>query len=144
MSWWMWAILGICLAAAELATPAGFWLVGVGIGAALVALLVAIGLGSSPIVEWLVFAGASVAAVFGLRAAFGGQLASAESTRRDLADVVGETVAVRADIPPAAVGAVELRGTVWRARNLGTEALAPGAQARIESVEGVTLNVRGV
>ncbi len=144
MSWWMWAILGICIAAAELATPAGFWLVGVGIGAALVALVVALGLTSSAIVEWLIFAGASVAAVFGLRAAFGGQLASAESTRRDLADVVGEVVAVRADIPPATVGPVEFRGTVWRARNLGAEALAPGAQARIESVEGVTLNVRRV
>ena len=140
----MWAILGICIAAAELATPAGFWLVGVGIGAALVAFLVAGGLASSAIVQWLVFAGASVAAVFGLRAAFGGQLASAESTRRDLADVVGEIVAVCADIPPAAVGPVEFRGTVWRARNLGTDGLVTGAQARIESVEGVTLNVRKV
>ena len=144
MSWWMWAILGICIAAAELATPAGFWLVGVGIGAALVAFVVALGLTSSPIVEWLVFAGASVAAVFGLRAMFGGQRSSAESTRRDLADVVGEIVEVCADISPAAIGSVELRGTVWRARNLGAEGLAPGAQARVESVEGVTLNVRRV
>ena len=140
----MWAILGICIAAAELATPAGFWLVGVGVGAAVVAFLVAIGLASSAIVQWLVFAGASVAAVFGLRSAFGGQLASAESTRRDLADVIGEVVTVHADIPPAAIGSAELRGTVWRVRNLGAEGLAPGARARIESVEGVTLNVRRV
>lgn len=140
MSWWLWGVLGIVAVGAELATPAGFYLVGFGAGAFFVALLVAVGLDGPVWLEWLLFAVSSVAAVLGLRTAFGAQ--GQPDTRRDLADLVGDEVLLSAEIPAGDYGAVELRGTVWRARNIGPSALAAGTRARVQSVEGVTLNVR--
>lgn len=141
MAWWVWGIVGLVLLGAELATPAGFYLGGFGAGALVVALIVALGLGGPLALELLLFAGISVAAVFAARAAFGG--GTSGDSRRDLADLVGDEVLVAEDLVPGGIGQVELRGTVWRARNVGASTLARGARVRVESVEGVTLVLRG-
>jgi membrane protein implicated in regulation of membrane protease activity len=40
------------------------------------------------------------------------------------------------------MGQVELRGSVWSARNSGDATLAAGQRARVESVDGLILSVR--
>lgn len=141
MAWWVWGIVGLIALGAELATPAGFYLAGFGVGALVVAALVGIGLGGPLWLELVLFAGISVVAVLGSRAAFGG--GGREEGRRDLADLVGDEVVVVEDLAPGGIGQVEHRGTVWRARNAGASTLPCGARVRVESVEGVTLVLRG-
>jgi inner membrane protein len=140
MAWWVWGIVGLIALGAELATPTGFYLAGFGAGALVVAALVALGLEAPFWLELLLFAGVSVAAVFGSRAVLGGP---SQDGKRDLADLVGDEVVVAEDLAPGGVGQVEHRGTVWRARNAGASTLARGARVRVESVEGVTLVLRG-
>jgi inner membrane protein len=55
---------------------------------------------------------------------------------------IGELAVAREPIPAGGRGKVELRGTVWEARNLSGDALAPGESARVERVEGLVLELR--
>ena len=36
---------------------------------------------------------------------------------------------------------VELRGSTWNARNVGSVPIAPGGKARVVGVDGITLNI---
>jgi membrane protein implicated in regulation of membrane protease activity len=45
-------------------------------------------------------------------------------------------------IAPGAVGRVELRGTVWSARNDAAESIEPGRRCRVFRVDGLLLYVR--
>jgi inner membrane protein len=69
------------------------------------------------------------------------RLARAEVPRVD--DTLAGEIGVASEaLAPGAVGSVELRGTVWSARNVGEVALESGARVRVERVEGLTLQVR--
>jgi membrane protein implicated in regulation of membrane protease activity len=41
------------------------------------------------------------------------------------------------------MGRVELRGTVWSARNTGDAAIHAGQRCSVERVDGLTLDIRG-
>ncbi|MBA2252940.1 MAG: NfeD family protein [Nitrospirales bacterium] len=56
--------------------------------------------------------------------------------------MVGETAVLTEDLPPGAVGKVELRGTTWSARNAGQTVLTKGHRARVERVDGLTLLIK--
>ena len=58
-------------------------------------------------------------------------------------ELVGESGVALAAIAPGAQGSVELRGTTWQARNVGTEPLAARAPVRVTAVRGILLEVRG-
>ena len=55
----------------------------------------------------------------------------------------GETAVVLADLGPGEIGPAELRGSPWRARNLGEDTLPAGARCRVERIDGLLLEVRG-
>ena len=141
MPWWGWILVGTLLLAGELfVVEADFYLVFLGFAAVVVGVLDLAGLGGPLWLEWLLFAGiAVVSTVFfrqrvyrRLRPAAGGEVGDS---------VAGQTVLVRQELAPGASGPVELRGTVWSARNVGPAPLAPGARARVARVEGLVLEV---
>jgi len=55
----------------------------------------------------------------------------------------GEIVTLPADLPPGEICRLEYRGCSWSAVNGGKTAIAAGAKARIERVDGLTLVVHG-
>jgi membrane protein implicated in regulation of membrane protease activity len=55
----------------------------------------------------------------------------------------GEVVTLPADLPPGETCRLEYRGCSWSALNGGKTAIAAGAKARIERVDGLTLVVHG-
>jgi membrane protein implicated in regulation of membrane protease activity len=56
--------------------------------------------------------------------------------------LIGETAHVVDGIAIDGVGKVELRGSSWNARNIGTTALAARERCIVDRVEGLTLYVK--
>src|SRR2546425_676052 len=63
MPWWSWVILGLVLAAIELATPGGFFIIFFGIAALVVGALVLSRVVAAVWIQWLLFPGIAVAAL---------------------------------------------------------------------------------
>ncbi|MFU8881301.1 MAG: NfeD family protein [Rhodobacterales bacterium] len=84
--WWVWVVVGVTLAVAEVMLP-GFILLGFAIGAALVGVLLLIGvLGSNLFVLILVFALASLIAWIALRRLVGIRKGQVKIWDRDIND----------------------------------------------------------
>jgi membrane protein implicated in regulation of membrane protease activity len=142
MPWWGWILTGTLLLAAELlVVEADFYLVFLGFAAVVVGLLDVAGAGGPIWAEWLLFAVVAVGATVFFRRRVDRMLRPPGAEVGNA--VVGEWVVARDAIAPGALGRAELRGALWEARNAGTAPLAPGARARVESVDGLVLCVRG-
>jgi len=141
MAWWIWIVLGAALLAAELfLIDAEFYLVFLGTAAIVVGFADVAGLGGPHWVEWLAFAGLSVALLVAFRERLRAKLRPAASGFADA--LVGETGIAREALAPGARGNAELRGTTWTAHNVGAEAIPAGARLVVERSEGVMLHVR--
>jgi hypothetical protein len=129
------------LLAAELfVVEADFYLVFLGISALVVGLFDLLGLGGPVWGEWLAFAAAAVLSTVLFRRRVYRRLRPAGGTVGDA--VVGALAVARGAIEPGARGEAELRGAVWSARNAGAVPIAAGGRARVESVDGLVLNLR--
>ena len=138
--WWHWLVLGLALAVAELATAGGFYIIFFGIGALIVGGLSAFGLAGPVWMQLLLF---SVLSVGGL-ALFRGRLLRAvqPDPQAPMVDaLVGEIATATEDVRAGSVGRVELRGTVWSARNETGISLARGERCRVTRVDGLMLYI---
>ena len=140
MTWWTWLVLGAVLLGAELfAIDAQFYLVFLGLSAALVGLAGLLGIAMPEWVQWTAFAALSLISFFTFRKALyekirGGAIGFRES-------LSGNTVNVTADLAVGAEARIEFRGTRWTARNVGSETIVGGSRARIVKADGLTLHV---
>jgi membrane protein implicated in regulation of membrane protease activity len=141
LSWWLWLLLGFLLFALELATPGGFFVFFFGVGAVVVALLSAVGIAGPPWVQWMLFGAISAASLLLFRQPLQHRIRRSPSHEVD--SLVGETAVSMDPIGVRQMGRVELRGTVWSARNTGEAAIAAGQRCSVEKVDGLTLNIRG-
>ena len=66
-----------------------------------------------------------------------------QDDKRDLDSLVGDIAIAQDPLLPGAVGRVEMRGTGWSAKNVGTDLVTPGQRCRVERTEGLMLLVRG-
>ncbi len=133
--------LGVALAAVEIATPGGFFVIFFAVSAFLVGALERFGLAESMWLQWLLF---SVIAVIALRL-FRNPLLRRLGPSRGEADrdaLTGEMALAVADIAPGQHGRAELRGTTWNARNVDTAPLAAGQRCRVVAVQGLVLDLR--
>jgi membrane protein implicated in regulation of membrane protease activity len=139
--WWHWAVVGIVLILAELAVPA-FVLVWFGLGALLVALVVAvmdIGV-TAQLAVWLVVSLALV--VLWFRVFKPGQ----HKTRIGMADadIIGEIGLLTHDVAPFQKGEVRFQKPILGAESwecIADEAISSGARVKVVSVEGSMLKV---
>ena len=140
MEWWIWLALGLVLMVIELATPSGFFVMFFGLGALTVGVLTRLGVAGPPWMEWLLFSASSIAYVVLFRERLRQRVLQPGKDNVDT--LIGELAMPRETIPPAGVGRVELRGTVWNARNDSTVPLEPGRRSRVTRVDGLVLFVR--
>ncbi|MGQ9918496.1 MAG: NfeD family protein [Bryobacteraceae bacterium] len=142
VSWWLWIVVGIVLLAGEILTPGGFYIFFFGASAICVGLLKLAGFTQGLVSEGLLFVGLAVCGVAWLRKPLLERFRGPEGDNPDADRLVGETAVAAQEIAPGQYGKVELRGSVWNARNEGETAIAAGARCRVAGVEGLTLRVR--
>jgi membrane protein implicated in regulation of membrane protease activity len=140
MEWWIWLALGLVLMVIELATPSGFFVMFFGLGALTVGVLTRLGVAGPPWMEWLLFTVFSIAYVLFFRGRL--QQRVEQPGRQDIDTLIGELALPRERIPPAGVGRVELRGSIWNARNDSTVPLEPGRRSRVTRVDGLVVFVQ--
>ena len=140
MQWWTWIVLGGLLLVAEIFLPTDFFLVFFGIAALLLGLLGLLGVDLPVAAQWLLFAALSVVSLWLLRKRIKARLD--HPSMPDVDALIGKTGIAQDGIAPGGTGRIELHGTTWAARNRDDRAIRRGDECLVESVEGVTLDVR--
>ena len=134
----MWLAGGLALVVAELATPSGFFIIFFGIGALAVGALAALGVVTVRAARSCCCSRAvgRVLLAF-LRGRLQRLLQTPPSSSVD--SLVGVLAMVQERMSPGVVGRVEVRGSMWAARNTSDVTLDPGQRARVAAVDGLTL-----
>ncbi len=138
MPWWGWIVLGVVLLGSEVVVTTDFYLVILGAAAIAVGGLTVTGLVETVWLQWLLFALASVVFLVVFRQRLHALTASDEDESEEL---LGEVATTRDAIAPGDVGRVELRGSIWSARNTGASALVPATRVRVCAVDGLELRI---
>jgi membrane protein implicated in regulation of membrane protease activity len=142
MPWWAWMVLGIGLLGVEMfVIDAQFYLVFIGLSAAIVGLLGLAGADLPGWAEWLVFSVLAVAAMLAFRRRLY-EMVRNRSGQVDERLTVGDRVLVPVRLEPGQSGRVEYRGSSWTARNAGAGPIEAGREALITQVDGLTLHVK--
>lgn len=139
MEWWLWLAGGLALVVAELATPSGFFVLFFGLGALTVGVLDAFGIVNNLGIEILLFTILSVAYLLMFRGRLKGRFGLPASSNVDT--LIGDLATVQEPMSPGVVGRVEVRGSMWAARNTSGVVLDAGQRARVAGVDGLTLAV---
>jgi membrane protein implicated in regulation of membrane protease activity len=142
MPWWGWLVLGIGLLGVEMfVVDAQFYLVFIGVAAALVGLVGLAGIDLPQWAQWLVFAALAIVTMLAFRKRVyavvrgrGGQVEAPVTT--------GDRVRVSMRLEPGQSGRVDYRGSTWTARNVDDRAIEAGAEALISHVDGLTLHLK--
>jgi len=140
MTWWGWLIIGAILFGAELfAVDAQFYLVFLGLSAALVGLLGLAGADIQEWAQWLLFAALSLVSMVTFRKSLYLKLrGNVEDVKEG---VTGEFVEIRNDLAAGSSATIELRGSVWKVQNVGSRTIAAGSKVKVLETEGLTLHV---
>jgi membrane protein implicated in regulation of membrane protease activity len=143
MNWWSWGILGFALLGLELfAIDAQFFLVFAGVAAIVVGLLGLLGIDLPQWAQWIAFAILALVAMFTIRRQVYEKLLSKPGGKVN-SDIHQHVVIAQA-LEPGKSARIEYRGTGWTAINVGKESIQAGGEARIESIDGLTLHVRAL
>lgn len=140
MTWWAWMILGAVLFGAEMiAIDAQFYLVFLGLSAAIVGLLGLSGIVMPEWAQWLVFAALSLISMFTFRRSIYEKIRGGAPGFKDGVD--GDYIVIQQELGPRAQGRASFRGSDWTVVNETSTAITAGTRARITRSEGLTLYV---
>jgi membrane protein implicated in regulation of membrane protease activity len=134
-------VLGAVLLGAELfAVDAQFYLVFLGVSAALVGLAGLFGIVTPEWAQWLSFAILSLFFFLTFRRTLYTKIRGGGGEYPE--SIAGESVTVAEELAVGADARTEYRGTVWTVRNVGAATIAAGSRATVVQVDGLTLNVK--
>ncbi len=140
MAWWGWMIFGALLLGAELlGVDAAFYLVFIGIAAAIVGLIELAGAGLDAWVQWILFSVIALAMMVLFRKKLYARLRG-EGVGYETGPA-GEIITVEQALAPGQSGRIAYRGTDWTIVNDSDEAIAEGQRVRISRVDGLTLKL---
>jgi len=142
MPWWAWLVLGIGLLGVELIfIDAQFYLVFIGISAALVGLLGLFGVELPGWMQWIVFSSLAITAMLTFRRRIY-ELVRGTMGKVEERLTLGDRVVIQTRLEPGQSGRVDYRGSSWSVRNTGGEPLEAGREAVIAHIDGLTLHVK--
>ena len=138
---WGWLVVGIGLLGVEMfVIDAQFYLVFLGASAVLVGLLGLAGVSMPEWAEWLTFAALAIFTMVAFRRRLY-ELRQRQDAPVDERITTGDFVVVPSRLEPGQSCRVDYRGSSWTARNTGGNAIEAGSEARISSVDGLTLHL---
>jgi inner membrane protein len=142
MPGWVWAVGGLALLGLELGLiDTGFYLVFLGVSAIVVGLSVMFVGPASVSLQWLLYGAISVVSLVGFRGKVYARIR--RNTAADLPEgTTGEWALASERIEAGATGRVELRGTHWSARNVGSSAIEKGVRAQVVRAESLLLFIQ--
>jgi membrane protein implicated in regulation of membrane protease activity len=133
-------ILGAVLFGAEMiAIDAQFYLVFLGVSAAIVGLLGLTGLVMPEWAQWLVFAVLSLISMFTFRRSVYEKIRGGALGFRD--GVEGDFIVIQQELAPREQARANFRGSDWTVVNESAAAISAGTRARITRSEGLTLYI---
>jgi membrane protein implicated in regulation of membrane protease activity len=142
MPWWGWLIAGVALLGVEMfVIDAQFYLVFLGISAAIVGLFGLAGVAMPEWLEWLLFAALSLLTMFAFRRRLYEMLRKSSGFVQERV-TPGDRVVVPTRLEPGQTTRVEYRGTYWTARNVDGQPIEAGAEALVSQVEELTLYLK--
>lgn len=140
MTWWTWLILGAVLFGAEMiAIDAQFFLVFIGLSAALVGLLDLFGLSMPEWMQWLVFAALSLISMFTFRKKIYEKVRGNVPGFKDT--LAGEYIVIPSELAAGAQGRANMRGADWTVVNDGSTVIEAGTRVQVIRNDGLTLHV---
>ncbi len=143
MTWWSWMILGAIVLGAELfAIDAQFYLVFLGISAALVGLAGLLGIALPEWAQWAAFATLSLLFFFTFRRSLYAKINGGAAGFRE--GLSGDTVTIADALSPGSEARADHRGSKWTVRNVGSGTIAAGSRASVVKVDGLTLHIKAV
>lgn len=141
MYWWHWLVLGLLLVALEMAASGGFYVIFFGVAAIAIAGLRLLEVAGPMWVQLLLFSVLSVASLLFFRSPLLRWL-NRGGGPADMDSLVGETAVALDDIAAGDIGRVELRGTVWNARNATPAPLPRGRRCVVTRADRLTLVIK--
>jgi len=135
-------ILGLVLLACEIMTPGTFFFMFLGISGLLTGLVAWVGPDLPAWLPWLLFSIFSAVSVAFFRKPLMEKFKLSGKQGHKVDSLIGENALALEDIPPGAIGKVELRGASWTARNTGDQPIQRSQRPKVERVEGLTLCIR--
>jgi membrane protein implicated in regulation of membrane protease activity len=140
MPWWGWMIFGALLLGSELlVVDAGFYLVFIGIAAAITGLIELAGLGLEPWLQWIVFSAMALVFMVLFRKQLYAKLRGSGVGYET--GPTGEIVTLEQALEPGEKGRLAFRGTQWTVINESNEAFTPGQHVQIKGVNGLSLKL---
>ena len=135
-------ILGLVLLACEMITPGTFFFMFLGISGVLTGLAAWLAPDLPGWAPWLLFSAFSAISLAFFRKPLMEKFKLNAKHGHKVDSLVGETAVALEDIPPGAIGKVELRGASWTAQNSGDQTIRRSGRPRVERIEGLTLYIR--
>jgi membrane protein implicated in regulation of membrane protease activity len=133
-------ILGAVLLGAEMfAVDAQFYLVFLGVSAALVGLLGLFGIAIPEWGQWLAFAVLSLFFFFTFRRTLYRKIRGGGENYPE--SISGESITIAEELQPGGEIRTQYRGSDWTVRNVGELKIGSGSRARVVNVVGLTLHV---
>jgi inner membrane protein len=142
MPWWGWFVLGAVLLGAEMfVLDAQFYLVFLGVSAALVGFFGLFGVNLPEWGEWLSFAAFSLITMVAFRQRIYQLVRNRTGVVEERLNL-GDRVTVPVRLEPGQTCRVDYRGSSWTARNSDQQSIEAGREAIITQVDGLTLHVK--
>jgi inner membrane protein len=138
--WWHWLAAGLILVLLEMAAPGGFYVIFFGLAAMAVGLLVFGGAGGPLWMQLLLFSVLSTAFLLLFRNPLMRRMRLDRGTD-EIDNLTGEPARAIEDFGPGEQGRVELRGSVWSARNGSAAPIVRGARVRVVAIDRLTVVV---
>jgi membrane protein implicated in regulation of membrane protease activity len=136
--WWYWICVGLFLLVAETVGAGGFYLLFIGIAALIVGAISLVI--PTAWVQIVFFAVLSAVFIAVLRKPLVERVRKSTATA-DIPEFIGETARAVEPIGAGREGKIELRGSIWNARNSGTSDLPENAACTIVAREGIKMVV---
>jgi membrane protein implicated in regulation of membrane protease activity len=137
-TWWQWLALGLVLVLLEMAASGGFYVIFFGIAAIAIGALHLLNLAGPVWFQLLLFSVLSVGSLMFFRNPVI-RLLKLDQGAADVDTLAGEIALPLEDIAPGEVGRVELRGTIWQARNASGALITRGRRTVVRRVDRLML-----